>query len=174
MVVYLFAMFGMGGQYLDPSNGLRKLVADAAARGINVMGSPYRYQQGQEIVTQIMQLPLGAKVAIGGASCGANTAPGLGQALEAHRRIDYMFGFQPSLWCGCNDKANAVPANVSKALCIWNGNMAMTGGLGYCKWTAGEHTAFELVDRRVMHPGDHDTAMQEKVLAELTRLLKGE
>jgi hypothetical protein len=169
-VSYAFISYGMGGAALDPAGGEVVLTRKIKALGVNVMSSPYLYSDVQTIANLILESPETAKIIVGGDSLGANNAPWIGQALNGKRKIDYMFGFQPSIW-GAHIE---LTANVTQALCIWNPTWAETFGLGYYQWqrTAGNTTTdLRYIANSDAHPGDSDVAMQNVILGDIKRIV---
>jgi hypothetical protein len=166
---HAFVMYGLGGATLDPSYGEAYLVQRIKALGVNTHASPYQYYDTQTIANAVMAVPKGDAIVIGGDSLGANDGPLVAQGLIGHHTVDFLFGFQPSLW----GRHVQIPANVTKALCIWNSNWFQTVGLGAYEWVkapGNNHTILEIIDRHVAHPGDSDMAMQNIVLNHIKQL----
>ena len=129
---FAFVSYGMGGAALDPAGGEVALVAKIKALGVDVGASPYLYTDTQTIADAILATPAGSVIILGGDSLGANNAPFIATSIRTKRGIDYLFGFQPSLW-GLH---STVPKSVVECLCIYNSNWLETFGLGDYPWRA--------------------------------------
>jgi hypothetical protein len=167
---YAYIMFRLGGAALDPSGGEAVFTRRIAALDINVGNSPYQCTDVQTIVNGIMAAPSDAKIIVGGDSLGANNTPYVCQALIGHRKIDYIFGFQPSLY----GMHALIPANVVEARCIYNPNPLATAGLGAYQWACAEGnttTKLHIITTSDPHPGDDDIAMQNLILADIQRII---
>ena len=169
-LVHCFVMFGMGGAALDPAGGEITFVNRInQLKGTRVHGSPYQYYQTQEIANAIMLVPSTDYVVIGGDSLGANDGPLVAQGLKGHRKVDYLFGFQPSLY----GEHITVPNNVAEALCIWNPNFFTTLGLGNYEWQldpGNTVTNLREISNNDLHPADYDVALQNVILADIMRI----
>jgi hypothetical protein len=163
-------MFGLGGAVFDPAGGEAVLCQKIAKLGVNIGGSPYQCDDVQTIVNGIIAAPKDAKIIIGGDSLGANNTPYVAQALVGHRNIDYIFGFQPSLY----GLQVPISANVIEARCIYNPNPLETAGLGAYRWVCADGnktTRLRVVTNSDAHPGDDDVAMQNLVLGDIQRII---
>lgn len=162
--------YGLGGQAFDPAGGEVALVAKIAALGVNCGDSPYLYSDVQTIVNGILAAPAGTKIILGGDSLGANNAPYIATALLGKRKIDYMFGFQPSVW----GYHGTVTENVVEYLCIYNPNWLETFGLGDYPWPVADGnkiTKGRYIMNSDPHPGDSDVAMQATIIKDIKRVI---
>jgi len=151
--VRVWASYGLGGVAFDPASGERQLVARCKAAGFNPMGSPYQWSNIQTIVNEILLTPKTVKIAVGGDSLGANEAPAIAAALVGKRDIDLLFGFQRSEY----GEQVAVPANVIKAVNVYNPVWIETMGLGDDPWTrfpGNTRTLLRTIPLEVAHPDD--------------------
>src|SRR5438046_871904 len=99
--VHLWWLYGMYGPLTDP--GSRGFVARFAQQhpAANIHGSPYRDYQVNQVVAEIMAIPLSTApvIFIGGASLGANNTLVIAAYLKLHGYagvIHGAFGFQAS------------------------------------------------------------------------------
>lgn len=163
-------MFGLGGQYFDPAMGEVYLVARLKALGVDTAASPYQYNDFAAIEAALLAAHAkGNKIGVGGDSLGANNGPAIAQALRTRIGLDYLFGFQPSLY-GAHV---LVPRSVVEARCIYNPNFLTTGGLGAYEWQKeanNTRTKLRIVTNNDMHPGDDDIAMQNLVISDIERI----
>ena len=166
-----FVMYGMGGASLDLAGGEATIVAEIKKLGVNIEGSPYQYYDTQVITDAIMKLPKETIVIIGGDSLGGNDGPLIAAALKtANRKVDYLFGFQPSVW----GEHTVVTSNVVKAVCIYNPVWLETFGLGDYPWPLDEGnttTELKLIEAEDAHPGDNDVAMQNIIFSDIKALI---
>jgi NAD(P)-dependent dehydrogenase (short-subunit alcohol dehydrogenase family) len=96
-----------------------------AALGIDIAGSPYQETDQDKIVDVIVAAHNKVhKIIIGGDSLGANNTPAVAAAARQIMGVDYIFGFQPSLY-GVH---NQITPNVIQARCIYNPDWLETGG----------------------------------------------
>lgn len=164
-------MFGLGGQAFDPAGGEVVLCERVKALGVDIAGSPYQCSDTNAIASVLLAAGArGAKLIVGGDSLGANNGPYIAQSIRQHVGLDYLFGFQPSLY-GVHV---AVPRSVVEARCIYNPNVIETFGLGAYCWEleAGNvRTKLRIVTNSDMHPGDDDVAMQNLVLGDIARII---
>src|ERR1700686_4506305 len=163
---FAWLSYGLGGQVLDPAGGEVLLTQKIKALGINVGASPYLYSDVQTICSEILATPPGSIIIVGGDSLGANNAPYIATAIRASRGVDYLFGFQPSVW----GYHSTVPPSVVEALCIYNPTWVETGGLGDYPWplaTGNRRTKISYIKNSDPHPGDGDVAMQDVILADI-------
>lgn len=167
---YAFVSYGLGGRELDPAGGEVLLCQKIKALGINIGSSPYLYSDTQLIASQILATPEGSVIILGGDSLGANNAPYIATSIRSKRGIDYLFGFQPSVW----GYHSTVPKSVVEALCIYNPNWIETVGLGDYPWPAesgNTRTKIRYIQTSDPHPGDNDVAMQNVILADIKRIV---
>lgn len=164
-------MFGMGGAVFDPAGGEEVLCGKIKALGVDIAGSPYQCTDLSAIATVLHRAHSeGKKLIVGGDSLGANNGPAIAQAVRQSFGLDYLFGFQPSLY-GAHVE---VPRNVVEARCIYNPNPITTFGLGAYEWqleAGNSRTKLRIVTNNDMHPGDDDVAMQALVIADIKRIV---
>jgi hypothetical protein len=163
--VHGFGIFGMWGPITDPGeHWFSNRVRDEL--GVNIHESPYRDYDVNNIVAEILRLPLTAVVLIWGTSLGANNAPIVAQ--YARRRIDGVFGFQASIW-GAH---GYVTSNVKHAHLISSDN-PMNGGLGAYRWidSTGKPGVVSYTTRNLPHPGDTDQWSQDLFLGEMKAII---
>ena len=86
---YGFGMYGMFGHAADPVN-FERFCQRVKSIDVDIQGSPYRD----------FDMPDDAVVFVFGASLGANNSPVIVHALNHHRNVDGIFGFQASSWSG--------------------------------------------------------------------------
>jgi hypothetical protein len=164
-----FGMYGMFGQLADPAN-FKGFCDRVAALGVNIMDSPYRDYDTQKIVDQIMQCPADANILVFGASLGANNSPVIGMALNGHRKVDGIWGFQASLY----GARVAITPNVQFAHEAYNPNVIETGGLGALQWTIApdnKTTKLVITTNSDFHPGDYDVAVQNMFLDDMKQIM---
>lgn len=99
-----------------------------------------------------------------GSSLGAGAGPIIAGYLSD--TIDFLGGFQPSVWDPVMTQGNppyvTVPKNVTNALVFRNPAWTETGGLGWATWhKASSQTALTIVERHDPHPGDMPPAQDE-------------
>ena len=167
---YAWGMYGMLGQAADPQN-FEHFCRRVAAEGIDVRHSPYRDYQTQAIVDDVMSVPADAIKFVFGASLGANNSPVIVKALNGHRIVHGIFGFQASGWPG----AGRVPieSNCRFARLSTNPNVFETFGLSAYVWVVVDNTKTELhvENTNDPHPGDGNVAMQDMFLTDMTRII---
>jgi hypothetical protein len=164
-----FGMYGMFGAAADPAN-FANFCKRVAGIGVDIMGSPYRDYDTQKIVDAIMTCPADAKIFVFGASLGANNSPVIGMALNGHRTVAGIWGFQASLY---GARAPITP-NVLFAHEAYNPTYVETGGLGALEWTkaAGNATTkLVITTNNDLHPGDFDVPVQNLFLDDMTRIM---
>lgn len=164
-------LFGLGGAPFDPAGGEVVLCGKIKALGIDIAGSPYQCTDSQPIADVLTKAhAAGSKLILGGDSLGANNSPYIAQSLRALLGIDYMFGFQPSLYgLHC-----PITPNVIVARCIYNPNPIETFGLGAYEWQLADgnkRTRLIVTTNSDFHPGDDDVAMQNLVLADIQKAI---
>lgn len=150
--------YGLGGSLWDPPSGERQLVTRCKAIGINVMSSPYYWDDFDQVISEILASPKDAKIIVGGDSLGANEAPAIAKSLTYSRHIDLLFGFQSSEYGVQVD----IPPNVLKAVCVYNPIWLETIGLGDDPWrlAAGNKTTKLIppIPIEAAHPDDFGIA----------------
>lgn len=162
-----FWMYGKLGQWADPVN-FKAFCDRVAAIGVNILGSPYRDYDTQKIVDEIMKCAAGAKVFVFGASLGANNSPVIGKALNGHRTVDGIWGFQAST----HGAVAPITSNVMFAHEAYNPRDPT--GLGALAWTkAAGNTTTKLVitTNTDFHPGDYDIPVQNMFLDDMKRIM---
>lgn len=164
-------MFGMGGATFDPAGGEVVLCEKIKALGIDIAASPYQCTDSQAISDVLTKAhAAGAKLILGGDSLGANNTPYIAAMLRATLGLDYIFGFQPSLY-GVH---YPITPNVVTARCIYNPNPLETFGLGAYEWqlaAANTRTKLNITTNSDFHPGDDDVAMQALVIADIKKVI---
>ncbi len=167
--VHAFISFGLGGAALDPSAGETRLVCRLKATGVDTADSPYSWSDIQAIVERCLALPKEAKLSIGGDSLGDNEALQIANILNGSRDIDLLFGFQRSEY---GVQFN-VPANVIKAVEIYNPVWIETAGLGDDPWVlapGNRRTILRNIPIEAAHPDDFGVA-QDIVFSYIKSLL---
>lgn len=164
-------MFGLGGAMFDPAGGEVVLCKKIAALGVDIAASPYQETDQDKIVAVLTAAHAkGHKIIIGGDSLGANNTPAVAAAVREIMGVDYIFGFQPSLY-GAH---NQITPNVIQARCIYNPDWLETGGLGAYAWELMEgnsRTKLSIITANDFHPGDDDVSMQNLILADIQRVI---
>lgn len=158
--VLVAVVYGLGDAMAETwPTGQRQLVAWFKALGVDTGESPYDPSARNAIYYFLRSVP-GAKIAIIGDSLGANNAP-LYAEDQAPRKVDFIGGFQPSLYGqGVNPASGliAVPSNVLHGMCIWDPVFADTSGLGNAHWEPSK--GIDVLERRGAHPDDWGTSQQ--------------
>ena len=168
--VFVAISYGQGGVAVDSllsGGGIDRLHSRIKALGADAP-SPFGWHQYQEIADRIKKLPSDTRVAVGGASLGANMAPWIGASVGG-RTIDFMFGIQPSLYGGKYPVTN----NVKRALCIYNPIWFITMGFGAHWWPrSGGNLATAMTYQRTYagHPGDNLDSVQNPIIAAVKKL----
>lgn len=158
-------IYGLGGAILDPAVGERYLSQRLKAAGFTV--EIFNYEDSQGVYEFLREASWRGIV---GDSFGADYGPLY--ASQMPLVIDYMAGFQPSMYA--TDVRNGqimVPANVRVAHCIRDPIWLDTGGLGYATWVAAEphKTRLLITEHRGAHPDDWGYS-QDIVFDEIKRL----
>ena len=158
-----FGMFGLGAEFTDPAAiEFAHRVRDE--RGVDIVGSPYRYYQTDEIVARINCAPADATILLWGTSLGANNVTVV--ASQTSRLIVGAFGFQASQW----GAKTAIPSNVQFLHFVFN--PFVTLGSYKPQLAEGNGTTAPLwTERWVNHPGDQDKLTQDMFLDQMARLL---
>lgn len=159
-------VYGLGGSWLDPKGGEQYLVRNLKATNIECGNSPFQYFDTNGIIDLLRQ-PADFRAIIGD-SLGACNAPFF--AAQYGKKIDYIAGFQPSIY----GQHYPVAPNVTVAHCIYDPYFLDTGGLGAAKWelAAGNRTTKLLVtEHRGAHPDDYGYS-QNLVFSEIKHLIE--
>jgi len=173
MIRKVAIIFGLGGSWLDPQGGEVYLLSRCKAAGFIVPDTPFSYDDSQGVYDFLKVADFRAII---GDSFGACFGPDYARAL-APARIDYLAGFQPSVYssniqtAADGTKYIPIPSNVRTAHVIRDPEWADTGGLGYAKWVVDDQKATRLLetDHRGAHPDDTGYA-QDLVFAELKQI----
>lgn len=167
--VHAFVSFGLGGAALDPSGGEAQLVSRLKTIGVETADSRYNWSDSQIIVDRCLALPKDDKLVIGGDSLGDNEALQIANVLNGRRDIDLLFGFQRSEY----GVQFGVPANVVKAVEIYNPVWLETLGLGDDPWVlapGNRRTLLRNIPIEAAHPDDFGVA-QDIVFAYVKGLM---
>lgn len=170
--VVAFVSYGQGGAALGmllSAGGTAKLNTRIKALGVD--STLWNWDQYAAIGAKIRALPADVKVVVGGTSLGANEAP----RVAAHvypRKIDFLFGIQPSMY----GAKNQVPSNVRRAMYFYSPWWwPVTLGFGSYQWQrtlANTATVMLPQTTYLPHPGDNAESVHQPILAEIARLLK--
>jgi hypothetical protein len=173
VLINAFIMFGMGGADFDPAGGEVVLCNKIKALGVDIGASPYQCSNTQAIANGLIAAHAkGAKLIIGGDSLGANNTPLVAASVRDQLGIDYIFGFQPSIY-GVHYQ---ITPNVIAARCIYNPNGLDTFWLGTYEWElapGNTRTKLNITTNSDFHPGDDDVAMQNLVIADIIQKVIG-
>jgi hypothetical protein len=160
-----FGLYGLGSAVTDP--GAEQFAARVRDElNVDIVGSPYRYWQVDEIVGRINCAPSDAKILLWGSSLGANNSPVI--ASQTSRSVAGMWGFQASQW----GAKVGVTANVAFAHFVFNPfvtlgsykpQLAEGNGTTDIYWTESWDD----------HPGDQVVAVQDMFLADMNRRISG-
>ena len=181
------AIYGLGGNMLDPAGGEATINAKAAARGLTVHSTPYAYTATQAIVDEIaayMKAEPGKPLFICGDSCGANVIPYIiAKTPSASYELACMI--QASMYCNTSPEGGQYPPikqNCRRAL-VYYSSFALTGGLGCFQpqpetvpakpqiVANGWHvvndgsTLYQAIERDRPHPDDQDPAIHTAIFA---------
>lgn len=125
--------YGMGGDSIDRAassgGGEDYLKARCQAAKIDTLNSVYNWYMLQQIVNDVMGAKKknpASKIGLVGDSLGDNELGDLLAALEGHLEIDYIGGFQGSVW----GKHTQITDNCKRATIIYNPVWIETAGLG--------------------------------------------
>jgi len=164
MIRKVAIVFGLGGGWLDPKDGEVTLLARLKTIGLTVPPAPFSYNDGQGVHDFLKTADWRGII---GDSFGACFGPQYAGSL-APARIDYLAGFQPSIYSTLGAGPIPVPANVKTAHCIRDPDWIDTGGLGYATWIAVDpkKTRLLVTEHRGAHPDDTGYA-QDLVFAEV-------
>ena len=169
MIRKIAIIYGLGGSIFDPASGEAILVQRCKAIGLDTGASPFGYADSQGVYDFLKDADWRAIV---GDSFGADYGPQYAGTL-APRRIDYLAGFQPSMYAtDIRDGTIMVPNNVAVAHCIRDPMWIDTAGLGYATWVADDPqvTRLLITEHRGPHPDDTGYA-QNLVFAEIKQLI---
>ena len=163
MAILGFGMFGLGAEFTDPAAiEFAHRVRDE--RGVDIVNSPYRYYQTDEIVGRINCAPSDATILLWGTSLGANNVTVV--AAQTSRSIAGAWGFQASQWGAKVD----IPSNVKFLHFVFN--PFVTLGSHKPQLAAGNGATTALwTERWVDHPGDQDKWTQNMFLDDMARIL---
>lgn len=164
--IFVADLYGLGG--LATSPGMRTLGDKIAALGKNFVVHEYDESQWPDAALDLMDAARpGDLIALLGYSLGANNIVQIAATLT--RKVDYIAGIQPSYWgAGAAwSGAIALPANVRKALCIYNANWAATFGLGFARYGAPA----KLLATTDLHPAvDNDLGLHGRIINDMKAL----
>lgn len=179
--VHFWWMYGMYGPVTDP--GSRRF--DARVKQtfplIDMHLSPYRDYQLNQIVSEIMRVPLAVRpiILVGGTSLGSNNTPIVARYLQLSGYTGLVhgeLGFQASMW---GEKAGmqnyfGIPANVLYAHLITSDTVIPFPGIGAYQWVkapGNNRTELEITPTHHIHPGDGDEASQDVFLGDIQRII---
>jgi len=180
MAVHGFYLYGMWGPITDPGARVMTQRMGSELGPINMHGSPYRDYDVNTIVAEIMALPPGDIVLVAGTSLGSNNAPVVGAYVYLQNRsriIHGLWGFQASNY---GEHAGATPSypgltpNCLFAHLTRSDTIDPVPGIGAYSWVkAPGNTTTNLYIDTVddVHPGDGNTTVQDKYLAEMRRVI---
>lgn len=168
MIRKVAIIYGLGGGWLDPAAGEITLLARLKALGLAVPPAPLNYYDSQPVYDFLKDADWRGII---GDSFGACFGPQYAGSL-APATVDYLAGFQPSLYSTLGPGPIAVPANVKTAHCIRDPDWIDTAGLGYATWAAADpkKTRLIITEHRGAHPDDTGYA-QDLVFAEVKQLI---
>ena len=157
----LAIVYGLGGGWLDPRGGENYLLQRCKAAGFTVPAQPFDYMDSQGILDFLKSADWRGLI---GDSAGASYAGQYAQSI-APLKLDYLAGFQPSIWMGLGSDIS-IPANVVYAHVIRDPDWIDTQGLGYAQWIASKPTTLIVTEHRGAHPDDYGP-MQDLIFAEV-------
>lgn len=104
---------------------------------------------------------------LAGVSLGANNCPVIVKALNGHRQIGGIFGFQASIY-GAKE---AITPNCAFAHEAVSDN-PLNFGLGAHRWTVVDpkKTTLQIIQTMDLHPGDWNLQVQDAFLADMKRI----
>lgn len=161
MIRKLAIVYGLGGGWLDPPGGEATMLQRCKAAGFTVPAVPFDYTNSQGIHDWLAD---GDWRGLIGDSAGASFAGEYAQSL-ASTKLDYLAGFQPSIWMGLGSIIH-IPPNVVYAHCIRDPIWIQTGGLGYAEWVVQKPTTLITTEHEGAHPDDFGP-MQDLIFAEV-------
>ncbi len=180
MTVHGFYLYGMWGPITDPGAQVMTQRMGSELGPINMHESPYRDYDVNTIVAEILALPPGDIVLVGGTSLGSNNAPVVGAYIylqNAKRLIHGMWGFQASSYgeeAGNTPSYPGITANVLFAHLAYSTNPLPLPGLGTYEWqlaSGNTTTNYDKFDSGQPHPGDGYVPDQDKFIAEMKRII---
>jgi hypothetical protein len=168
--------YGQGNEAVDDlltlsTGGIDRLASRIRLLGVEV--DVQRWYDAQEIYDEVRATPPDIKIIIGGTSLAANETP-LNASYVYPRKVDYIFGIQPSLL----GRKNPIPANVLRARCFVTPLWAPTSlwwFLGAYSWqlAVGNKITKLKVDKTfASHPGSNDETVQSAIVADIEEVLK--
>jgi hypothetical protein len=168
MIRKIAVIYGLGGGWLDPAGGEVTLLARLKTLGLTLPPAPFNYYDSQPVYDFLKDADWRGII---GDSFGACFGPQYAGNL-APVTVDYLAGFQPSLYSTLGPRPITVPANVKTAHCIRDPDWIDTGGLGYATWVAADpqKTRLIITEHRGAHPDDTGYA-QDLVFAEVKQLI---
>lgn len=168
-------MYGLGGAGVEWwPNGERLLVQRLKTKGVDTGDSPWNWDDRQQVYNFLNGFT-GFRGLIGD-SLGAGSAAQYG--ADQKGQIDYAGGFQPSIYDSRvviqpdGTKVIPVAANVIRAHCVYDPDVADTGGLGAAQYakTSGAKTVVFVTQHRGAHPDDWGYS-QDLLFNEVTALI---
>ena len=161
MIHKLAIVYGLGGGWLDPRGGEATLLSRCKAAGFDVPAVPFDYENSQGILDWLKDADWRGLI---GDSAGATFAEQYATSLIPSK-VDYLAGFQPSIWMGLGSKIS-IPTNVVYAHCVRDPDWLDTQGLGYAEWVVSKSTTLVVTEHRGAHPDDYGP-MQDLIFAEV-------
>jgi hypothetical protein len=181
------AIYGLGGNVLDPAGGEATINAKAAARDLTVHSRPYDYTAWQAIVSEILaytKAEPGKPIFAAADSCGANILPFIMSKVPAVS-FELACMIQASMYCNNSPEGGQYPPikkNCRRAL-VYYSSFALTGGLGCFQpqpettppkpqivangWHVmnGGSTLYQAIYRPAPHPDDQDPIIHGAIFA---------
>lgn len=158
-----FGLFGLGADFTDPAAiEFAHRVRDEV--GVDILDSPYRYYQTDEIVGRINCAPSGTTILLWGTSLGGNNVSVI--AAQINKPIAGAFVFQASQF----GAKNTIAPTVQFFHNVFNPFIA----LGSYKPQLGEGNSTTIpmwTERWVPHPGDQDKISQDMFLDQMARIV---
>ena len=165
-------IYGLGGFTLAP--GMLTLAEKIKRRDSRFMVlGPYERNDWEQAAADLAKRPQGDLIAVIGYSLGANNAVRIARQLA--RTINYLVGIQASYWGPGVDWSGTIklPANIGRALSIYNPNFVSTFGLGYARFAAPPAFtgSVRLLPNHDLHfDVDNDAGVHGLILRDLQRL----
>ncbi len=168
MIRKVAIIYGLGGGWLDPAAGENYLLERCKAIGLIVPPQPFAYSDSQGVYDFLKHADWRGII---GDSFGACFGPQYAGNL-APATVDYLAGFQPSIYSTLGPGPLTVPANVKVAHCIRDPDWIDTAGFGYATWVAADPKKTRLIvtEHRGAHPDDTGYA-QDLIFAEVKHLI---
>lgn len=157
----LAIVYGLGGGWLDPKGGEDYLLQRCKAAGFTVPEMPFDYNDTDGIYNFLVYADWRGVI---GDSAGATYGGQYALNLKSDK-LDYLAGFQPSVWMGLGPDIQ-IPTNVVYAHVVRDPDWIDTAGLGWAKWITTKPTIFVETDHRGAHPDDFGP-MQDLIFAEV-------